>query len=971
MDKKSVNGSIRGLRMASALALTLVATITGAAGVPRIWTGTGADELASTSENWSDNILPATGDDVVFGILHQGNPRTNVSWDLNIVPASWIQTEDYKGTVTIQTKYPDATGDNGFTNLVVTGDVVLQGGLWTHPPNAGGLDGHQHTDRLSVVVGGDFTLGIGAGINLFARGFAVNSGPGAGRSSHRSGGYAASHGGHGGFTETHYVYPAPTYGRATQPETLGSGASGMGGGALFLRVSGSATLDGFIRADGRQPSPDRNTSRYQGGAGGSIYLRATGISGAGILSANGGPGYDTGGGGRIALVATGEPEFPRHGFGTIRTTARPGTPATRTMGAAGTIYFETAAGSQLVVDQRRGELNRAPQSGVFTALPSDLYDPELHPVAGGELQDTTLILTNGAVAGLTSSLRMADLGWICEDSTLLLRDHLLYFKASAPDAPEEFPAQYGGGTIETGDDGLGEIFWNDAPARVLLTLIAGPNGSVAANPRASDNLYPVDSLVLIRADPNSGYDFVFWTGDLPDDADRRANPLTVAMEHSREIRALFASADPNTYTWIGDGTDNWASNPTNWYPHAIPGKGAHIVLDATSDHSVHWNLETEVSSWKQTDGYAPFYDSVRNIYYGWVFFHTRYPGHGSFSNLTINGDVTIDGGVWSHPSNSGGAEAVNRLSVSVGGNFTLGVDGEIDVYGRGFSTASGKRGPGGGTASQRSWSSAIGASHGGMGGYGTRVAPAPSYGSAIRPVTLGSSGTQRGGGSVHMTVGKSALINGVIDAGGDARSSNNYIGGSGGSILLQAASFGGNGLIAARGNYGTRSGGGGRIALIATQTDEFGQLDLSARSRNTGSNTHLDTVCGSRAQGTAGTIYFESPAARRLLVDAEDIMPMDTIYTDLPSQLESDDPNDLHDVQLELRSHARVRIMRDNLRIRDLKWIDADARLHLNGHTLHVRSPYHPLTDGDESVVIIKDGGKIVWNNPGTIITIP
>lgn len=936
----------------------------------RHWIGAGTNALASTRENWVRHKPPATGDTLIFDDSHRGNRWTNVIWDLNISPASWIQTEAFEGTVSILTKYPDAAVETGFTNLVIAGDLVLQGGVWTHPPNAGGKDGHQATDRLSVKVGGDMMLGAGAGIDVSGRGFAVGRGPGAGRSSQRTGGYAASHGGQGGFSETHFMNPAPSYGCATQPEYPGSGASGPGGGALFLRVSGTATLDGAISADGRRPtrgSPDR----FQGGAGGSIYVRAASIDGKGILSANGGSGYDSGGGGRIALVATATPAPPEDGFGALRLTARPGTPATQRMGAAGTVFLQTDAGSRLVIDPRREALNRSPQSEVFTGLPADHHESPFHPVIGGVLEDTVLVMHRGAVAGLTSCLRMGDLVWLEEGSTLRLHDHRLYFKATAPDPQDGFPASRGGGIIDPGAAKRGAIVWGDALPRISLSLKGGPHGSVVADRFDPDHLYRIGESVRAGAYPDPGYEFVFWTGELPEDADRHANPLTINMDRCREIRALFASSDPDTMTWIGDGKNAWAGNPTNWYPRGVPETGTHIVLNGSSVKAVDWDVDAAVGSWTQTAGYVPSYNPVTGVYEGWVFFHTRYAGQGEFTNFWIQGDARVEGGVWSHPSNRRGTAAVNRLSVSVGADFLLGQDAEIDVYGRGFSTAGGQRGPGGGTASQRSWSRAVGASHGGLGGFGTRVSPAPSYGSIVRPATLGSSGSRRGGGNVRLVAGGAATIEGRIDAGGDAASSNNHIPGSGGSILLQAAAFSGSGRLTARGNYGTRSSGGGRIALIATQTNAFGNLSVAARSRNTGGNTHLDTVCGKRAQGAAGTIYYASPKGRRLVVDGGEVLPMASVYTDLPALLEADDLDRFHDVELELSGHARVRITRDNLRIRDLTWMDADSRLYLDGHTLHVRALYHPFTDGDEDTVVVKDGGNIAWNPPGTLVTIP
>lgn len=59
------------------------------------WTGAGADNLASNPANWSGNIAPQFGDDVVFN----ATPK-DCTWDLNVSLASLSIKSGYTGKVT-------------------------------------------------------------------------------------------------------------------------------------------------------------------------------------------------------------------------------------------------------------------------------------------------------------------------------------------------------------------------------------------------------------------------------------------------------------------------------------------------------------------------------------------------------------------------------------------------------------------------------------------------------------------------------------------------------------------------------------------------------------------------------------------------------------------------------------------------------------------------------------------------------
>ena len=306
----------------------------------------------------------------------------------------------------------------------------------------------------------------------------------------------------------------------------------------------------------------------------------------------------------------------------------------------------------------------------------------------------------------------------------------------------------------------------------------------------------------------------------------------VALLLSLLSGALFAE----TRTWNGAGTDELASNPTNWSGGVAPAANDAIVLDTTSHKSMTWNMTNmTVASWTQSG------------YLGTVTVATVYNPAG-FTNINITGDCIISNGMWTHAANA--AQEVNRLRVHVGGNLVIGKNGTIDATGKGYMNDAG---PGVGAA-------------GGYGGQGNQPSHAPSggrcYGSIFAPTNIGSGGDfTSGGGAIHITVAGVISNYGVIRANGVPA---NYYSGSGGSIYMVAGAMAGDGTIEASGGYSNGQsvgGGGGRIALVVTNDDE-----------NISLYTGIVRAYSGGWNGGAGTVYLETPSdgAGRgtLLIDA-------------------------------------------------------------------------------------------------------
>lgn len=241
---------------ATSLFLVIFTVSGSSSAATRTWDGGGANFNASTAANWVDNIAPAEGDAIVLNTTS----HKNMTWDLDIAPASWTQA-GYNGTVTVATVYNPA----GFTNLKITGNCIISNGVWTHAANSG-----SEVNRLGATIGGDLVIGPAGAIDVTGRGYGPQQGPGQGRRDSRGGSY----GGRGG---EFYSQPLDCYGCIVTPTNLGSGAQSAGGGAIQISVGGSLRHEGLIASDGAVSGTS--------GSGDSVWLTCGSLSGAGIIRA--------------------------------------------------------------------------------------------------------------------------------------------------------------------------------------------------------------------------------------------------------------------------------------------------------------------------------------------------------------------------------------------------------------------------------------------------------------------------------------------------------------------------------------------------------------------------------------------------------------------------------------------------------------------------------------------------------------
>lgn len=306
----------------------------------------GSDGLASTAANWSAGV-PTAASDIV---ISPTNSSVTLIWDA-AAPQTINSYRQYGLTNEVRTTF-----STEFPVLTVTGDMIVEGGVLTHPRGAANVSAN--VSRLKLAVGGAFTLGTNATINLKGKGLAGGQKP----TGSTAGSHAASCDGY-----------AKVYGNVYRPEHPGSGSNGSnmwGGGALWLEVAGAATIDGTITV-----RPDEK-DRINQPAAGSVYVKAASCSGTGYIYADyAATGYYEGGagsGGRVAIELT---EATTLGLAESHISVH-GINAGGANGGGGTIFVKTAdptmPNGTLILDDTRTKSYGARwhKPTAVTAIPS-------------------------------------------------------------------------------------------------------------------------------------------------------------------------------------------------------------------------------------------------------------------------------------------------------------------------------------------------------------------------------------------------------------------------------------------------------------------------------------------------------------------------------------------------------------------------------------------------------------------------
>ena len=258
------------------------------------------DSGASASLSVSQDLNVADGVSIDLQTISTGRSLSLAAQSILITQAMTVGQD-----VTVAA---DARLELKGASLIVPGTMLVAGQV----TNSINLE----AAHLNVTATGSFdATGSGGAGGNGSNGLGPSGGQGASSTACRSASGGA-HGGHGGRSSS--FDRTSSYGSIIAPTTPGSGGGGIGtnhaiggggGGVIQVAVSGNATIDGVMAANGENATAS-GCRTAGGGAGGSVYLQVGGLSGNGVIKANGGAGtsYSSsyngggGGGGRIAIV---------------------------------------------------------------------------------------------------------------------------------------------------------------------------------------------------------------------------------------------------------------------------------------------------------------------------------------------------------------------------------------------------------------------------------------------------------------------------------------------------------------------------------------------------------------------------------------------------------------------------------------------------------------------------------------------
>ena len=89
-----------------------------------------------------------------------------------------------------------------------------------------------------------------------------------------------------------------------------------------------------------------------------------------------------------------------------------------------------------------------------------------------------------------------------------------------------------------------------------LLIIVSTNGTVSTDPGSSDNTFNQNAQVTLTAIPDDGFEFEKWEGDI----NETNNPISISMETSKTVKAIFAAFDNDKELTSGFTI---SSNPVN------------------------------------------------------------------------------------------------------------------------------------------------------------------------------------------------------------------------------------------------------------------------------------------------------------------------------------------------------------------------------------------------------------------------
>lgn len=679
---------------------------------------------------------------------------------------------------------------------------------------------------------------IQAGGKLTADGTSASQN-GIGQTANATGG-GGGHAGYGGASLSNALGGNVIGDGITEPSLMGgrggagfqSVVGGNGGGALRLTVDGKLQLDGRISANGATSSAINSG----GGAGGAIWLMPVAISGAGIISANGGAGNKTGGGGGGGCIALSSRSNSFSG----NITARGG--AGGNYGGAGTIFTltpQSAPGAQVVIDNGgiRGTNTPVSNSTGLNGLP------------GG----VNLFVNSGAAMSLLP-------GQVNNFGNITIASNALVTAMSSSTGPGGQLTLMTTGNVDIQAGGAlaldGEGFpANEGTGRGAFVSGSGGGGGNGGNGSSGAQINArggasYNSFVLTPTQAGSGGGSQSATSG---SAGGGALRLTVGgtLNVDGALSAKGSAAD-TAGAGGGSGGSLWLSAKTLSGTGKISADGGNGDVTTSGGGgggqiAVYFNADAFTGIFSARGGAGVGLSGGA----GTIFLETNGLPFSTGSQLTLdNGGspgantplaaftaplLILNGANASSSSpltlqslyiGSGStffADSLVPLDITVFGNALIDSNAAIIADADGYNPAAG---PGSGILDP--FGNASGGGYGGIGGMSVYGALGGiTYGSSNQPTDFGSAGGMspplagfsQGGGAIRLLVDGTLTVNGDISANGDDALTDGAGGGSGGSIWITAETLSGSGSLTVNGGMGQLGegggGGGGRIAAYS------------------------------------------------------------------------------------------------------------------------------------------------------------
>lgn len=679
-----------------------------------------------------------------------------------------------------------------------------------------------------------------------------------GAATERAGGSYGGLGGAGYFGGV----PNRVYGDYRDPNNLGSGASlGSSGGGLVRISARTLTLNGSIRADSAYWGGNN-----AGGSGGGIRLDVATLSGAGLLTANGGAGdWDGGGGGggRIAIYASTTNSLP-----VANIQAYGGYQSRSVQGGAGTIYLKTGTLPGELRLNNGGSTDRAGVVYLGTAEDATFRADRLtisgtNLVVMPEHQMTIevgeLSLLNGAT--LTHrpvtlqdifflDVRVANTFTVDASSKIDVDGRGYWPGRTLGNSTAGVPWERAGGSY----GGLGGAgYFTGTPNRTYGDYrnpnehgtggsIGGVGGGLVLIQAGEVQL---DGLITANGVPGggnlpggSGGGIRLETGSIRGQGSIRVNGGTgdwdggaggggrVAIRYG--IGAGFAWTNVTAYGGYA-GRSGLGGAGTVYSQQT--GREGMLLVENRSVLDRRGTTPLGIPSAAKFEGDTVVISGTNTIVI------PEHPMMLQMNNLSV-----VNGALLTHPPNT--ADAEYYLALTVRSNFLLDATSSLNANALGYLA--------GRTAGNQTDGAAVGnagGSHGGQGGIGYFGGTPNEVYDEVRGPTLPGAGAGyggRGGGVIRLSAGQ-AQCDGTISANGVGGGGNTG-GGAGGSVLINVLKLSGTGTISANGGVGDwdgGGGGGGRIAIYSTA--------------NSLAPTNVMATGGpaSRSQpGATGTVYY-------------------------------------------------------------------------------------------------------------------